>query len=355
MQVVFAINSILSLMTIDENVSLKDYSTMRLGGFSRYLTTVSSVEDMMHAIEYAIEHSLTIIVIGEGSNVIWRDEGFQGLTIINRIKGFTLNTTTEDYTLVSVGAGEIWDEVVGKTVDLGLSGLEFLSLIPGTTGATPIQNVGAYGQEIAKLLVELKAYDLKTKKLVTINNTDCNFSYRSSRFNTNDQHRFIILEVQLKLSKQPPKPPFYDSLNQYLLNNHITDFTAQTIRQAVITIRQNKLPDPKKIANCGSFFSNPTISYNLFTDILANYPDIIYWPTNNNQIKLSAAWLIEQAGFKDYYHEKTGFGTYSQQPLVIVNYKGKKTKDLASFVSIIQQAVKQKFNVRLSQEPVLLP
>lgn len=342
-------------MVINENVSLKNYSTMRIGGLSKYLTVVGSVSELIEAVDFADKKNLDIIVIGQGSNVIWKDEGFEGLVIVNRIKSFKITSTTKNNTFLTIGGGEIWDEVVQKTVDLNLSGLEFLSLIPGTAGATPIQNVGAYGQDISKLLVSLEAYDLSTKQIVTINQSDCDFNYRTSRFNSVDKNRFIILKITLKLSKSSPKPPFYESLNKYLINNKIIDFTPRNIRQAVIAIRNSKLPDPQQIANCGSFFANPIIDQKLLQSLLATYPQLVHWPENNNQFKISAAWLIEQAGFKNYYDENSGFGTYDKQPLVIVNYHGQSAKDLAYFVNLVKDRVKSKFGIDLKQEPSWLP
>jgi UDP-N-acetylmuramate dehydrogenase len=337
------------------NISLSQFSTMRLGGMAEYAQEVTSANDLKDLVNWAAPKNLPILMIGRGSNIVWRDEGFNGLLLVNKIMGFDVELLDGDAYMVSVGAGEDWDSVVARTVEKGLSGIEALSLIPGTTGATPIQNVGAYGQEIAQVLDDVEAFDTQTNELTRIAGSDCQFGYRISRFKTSDKGRFFITSLKLKLIRSNPKPPFYPSLQQYLDDNHITEFTPQTIRDAVVAIRQAKLPDPEKVANNGSFFFNPVVEGPKLNQIKGDYPEVVFWPVASDQFKLSAAWLIESAGFRDFHDNDTGMATWPKQSLVLVNEHAKNTADLLKFASKIISAVQQKFGVMLEREPLLLP
>ena len=338
-----------------ENVSLAQYSTMKLGGRAAYLLEITDPKIMIEAISSAKNYNLPIIMIGSGSNIIWRDEGFPGLVLINRIKGFKIIEEDETNAYIEVGAGEVWDSVVGRCVDMGFSGIECLSLIPGTAGATPIQNVGAYGQEISQVLVTITAYDLQTGTLVILPASDCGFNYRTSRFNNIDKGRFYITAITLLVRKTKPMPPFYSAVEIYFKEHGITDYTTHNIRQAVIDIRRHKLPDPNLIANCGSFFANPIIDRSLLSTLEETYPAVPHWSVDNEKVKLSAAWLIDQAGYHDFYDPETGIATYPQQSLVIVNRSAKTTGDLLAFTDRLKASIKAKFNIELIQEPQLLP
>ncbi len=342
-------------MNILENVSLATYSTMRLGGTARYLVEVHTRIEVEEVVSWCVENRVAPIMIGSGSNIIWRDEGFEGIVIVNKIERYEDFAEDELNHYVTVGGGEDWDNVVARTVAAGLSGIEALSLIPGTCGATPVQNVGAYGQEIADVLVSIEAYDLHTRSFLNIPAADCNFGYRTSRFKTTDRGRFMITAVTMHLYKQNPNPPFYRALDDYLKTHNITEFTPQVIRDAVIAIRSQKLPDPKLVANNGSFFANPIVDAGTALDLGATYPDMPQWPTADGRVKIPAAWLIEQAGFKDYHDPETGMGTWPNQPLVLVSEHARHTTDLLAFKKKIVDAVQQKFGITLEQEPELLP
>jgi UDP-N-acetylmuramate dehydrogenase len=339
-------------MIVLDNVPLSGFSTMRLGGPAKHLVEVTSRAEVGEAVAWAERRQLPYIMIGSGSNIIWGDEGFNGLVIVNRIMGFEHFVELDHY--ITVGAGEIWDEVVRRSVDLNLSGIECLSLIPGTAGATPVQNVGAYGQEIADVLSTLTVFDTDTKKLVTLQGADCNFGYRTSRFKTTDKGRFLICDLTLHLSTHYKQPPFYDSLQGYLSEHKITEYSPVNLRQAVISIRSSKLPDPSVVSNNGSFFHNPVISSGEFETLIANYPGIIHWPIDNDTIKVSAAWLVENAGFKDIHDAETGMATWPRQSLVLVNENATSTKQLLAFRDRIISTVYQKFGITLSQEPELI-
>jgi UDP-N-acetylmuramate dehydrogenase len=329
---------------------------MRLGGVAKHASEVHSKEELLESIKWAETQAISpIIMLGSGSNVIWKDGDFDGLLVINKILGHKSTGDGEGNTIIQVGSGEIWDSVVARAVEADLHGIESLSLIPGTAGAAPVQNIGAYGQEIAQTLVEVEAYDSQLKKFVVIANKDCGFSYRSSRFKTSDKRRFFITSVTLKLNRSNPEPPFYDSLQQHLDENSIQSYTPKTIREAVINIRQSKLPDPAKIANNGSFYALPIIGLDQFEALKSDYPEIIYWQMPNNKIKLAAGWLIDQAGFKDYHDQETGMATWHAQRLVLVNEHAKSTADLMAFSEKIKSAIQTKFGITLELEPEVLP
>ncbi len=342
-------------MEIQKNISLKDYSTMRLGGPASYLAIAESQEQLIEAAKSAKSSNIPIVVIGHGSNIIWRDEGFPGLVIVNRIKGFEVVSDSEFGTYVSVGSGEVWDTVVERCVKLGLSGIECLSMIPGTAGATPVQNVGAYGQELSQTLATVTAFDLESLNMVTIPASDCNFSYRDSIFKSSSKGRYLITSITLMLSRNKPMPPYYSAVANYLEQHKITDASADTLRQAVMTIRKEKLPDPKVTPNCGSFFANPIVDNSLLLALEDRYPSVPNWPAENNQVKIPAAWLIEQAGFKDYFDQESGVATWPIQPLILVNRSGDSTTKLLAFADEIKAKVKHQFSIDLVMEPQILP
>jgi len=341
-------------MNILENISLSAYSTMGLGGTAAYVTEVHTSAEVVEALKWARERSLPVLMIGGGSNIVWSDDGFDGLLLIDKILGYEADERGEDV-ILKLGSGEPWDSVVERSVSAGLTGIESLSLVPGSTGATPIQNVGAYGQEIAQTLVSVEAYDTQAGDFVTLAAAECGFSYRNSRFKTGpDRGRFFITSITLKLRKGNPEPPFYGVLQAYLEEHNITEYTPAVIRKAVIAIRSSKLPDPAVIRNTGSFFANPIVDEEQFLNVNDKFPDVPNWVTANG-IKLSAAWLIAEAGFKDYHDTATGMATWPKQPLVLINEKAKSTADLLAFKQKIVEAVQAKFGITLEQEPELLP
>ncbi len=342
-------------MQIQENVPLNSHSAMRLGGNARYLSNINDRFEIAPLIAWAAQNRVPVIMVGDGTNIVWRDEGFPGLVLVNRIKRFETLNVDDDNMYLTVGGGEHWDSVVERTVDMGFSGLEELSLIPGTAGATPVQNVGAYGKEIKDVMMTLEAYDIMQGKLVTLPASECAFGYRTSRFKTTDRGRFLITSVTFHLARTNPAPPFYDSLRLYFADKGITAFTPKVVRDAVIAIRSAKLPDPKVVANNGSFFFNPFVSSEKLSQLLEDFPTLAYSVTSDDKIKVSAAWLVEQAGFKDAHDTETGMATWAKQPLILVNEGAKSTADLLKFKQKITDAVKEKFGITLQQEPELLP
>ncbi|HEX7632844.1 MAG TPA: UDP-N-acetylmuramate dehydrogenase [Candidatus Saccharimonadales bacterium] len=342
-------------MNIVDNVSLADHSTMGLGGVAAHLVEVHDRMEVLEALTWAQTRNLPVIMIGSGSNIVWRDEGFPGLVIVNAIKGFELFEEDATNSYVTIGAGENWDSVVERTVAAGLSGIEALSLIPGTAGATPVQNVGAYGQEISQTLTTLEAFDVEARDFVTLRGSDCGFSYRDSRFKSADRGRFYITGITIHLQKTKPAPPYYTSVQAYFDEHGITEVTPSVLRQAVIAIRQSRLPDPATVRNNGSFFANPIIAAGDIVQLRAQYPELPGWTLPDGNVKVPAAWLIEQAGFKDMHDPETGMATWGAQPLVLVNEHARSTADLLAFKRKIVGAVEAKFGITLAQEPELLP
>lgn len=327
---------------------------MRLGGPAAYLAEVESRHDVTEALAWAEAQNLPTIMIGEGSNIVWTDKGFNGLVLVNKIMRFETYTIDASTMYVTVGSGENWDNVVARVVETGYSGIEQLSLIPGTAGAAPVQNIGAYGRELSDVVAVVEVYDKQEKKFVTLPRMDCGFAYRTSRFKGTDRGRFYITAVTLHLTHNFPRPPFYPALQQYFKDHQITEYTPDVVRKAVIEIRNSKLPNPINVANCGSFFTNPIIEAGKLNMLLTDHPTIMYWHLDDGQVKLSAAWLIEQCGFKNVHDQETGMATWDKQPLVLVNERAQSTAQLLAFRQKIIDTVKNRFGVTLEQEPDLL-
>lgn len=345
----------MGLMNIQQNISLAAHSTMGVGGLAAYLAEVNDRMELLEALSWAQTNNLQVIMIGNGSNIVWRDEGFAGLVIVDKILRFEIFEEDDTNVYLTIGGGEPWDSVVERSVAAGLTGIEAMSLIPGSTGATPIQNVGAYGQDIASVLVSVEAYDTVDRDFVTIPVTDCELGYRTSRFKDTDRGRFFISAITLHLVKGNPQAPFYGAVQTYFETNNITNFTPSALRTAVVAIRTSKLPDPKVVKNNGSFFANPIIDEYRYNELAEQYSLIPHWPQDDGKVKISAAWLIEQSGFKDYHDPETGMATWTSQPLVLVNESATSTAKVLSFRDKISAAVKVKFNIELEQEPELLP
>lgn len=339
------------MLNVKKNVSLTRYSTMRLGGQARYFVKVAMTGQLRDAVHWAKEHKVPWRIIGSGSNVLFGDEGFKGLIILNEIKSVTF-IEEADGCLLQAGAGENWDNVVRQACEKGLYGMAELSLIPGTVGATPVQNVGAYGREVSELLHSLEAFDTEADRWVTLRPEDCGFAYRSSIFNTTHKGRYAIVSVSYKLPLRPFSSPMYASLASYLKENRITERDPLTIRGAVSVIRQEKLPNPEKIANTGSFFKNPIVDAVSAAPLLGRFPKAPHFHLPDGRIKLSAGWLIEQAGLKNYANR--GLRTYRKNALVIVNENAESFADLATFRDEIIGVVKASSGITLEQEPEII-
>ena len=337
-------------MDIHTNIPLKNYTTMRLGGNARFMTEVRSADDVAAICKNAAQQNLPIFILGGGSNVIVHDEGFGGIVVRNRIRGFQVVADTSQATTIKIGAGENWDDVVQRTVEMNLTGIEAMSAIPGTAGAAPVQNVGAYGQEIADTLVSVDAYDTHEDRFVTLQAADCGFSYRHSIFRGEWAGRYVITAITITLYKTPPQPPFYAAVETYLGEHNITLFTPQVIRDAVTAIRKDKLPDPTETPNTGSFFKNAIIEKWQLDDLRQTYPDMPSYDMPDGRFKVPTGWLIEQTGLKGQTIH--GMRVHDKNALVLINESATSYADLAAARDQIIGAVRDTFRIQIEQEPL---
>ncbi len=342
-------------MDIRKNVPLSQYSTMRLGGPAKFVVEIQDEDTLQDAIGFAQEEQVPFVVVGTGSNIVWTDTGYPGLVIVNRIQGIDVIVEDPQFQIIRFGAGVMWDDAVEYSVQQQLTGIEALSLVPGTCGAAPVQNIGAYGQEIADTLVAVHAYDSKLESFLSLDKQSCEFGYRRSIFNSSQKGRYIITGISLKLFKSKPKPPYYKDIEAYLNEHDIIGPTPAQLREAVLAIRTIKLPDPSDVANNGSFFRNPIVDAGTAKQLLTAYPDMPNWEMNDGRFKLSAAWLIEQAGFpRGTQDAATGMASWKNHAMVLVNQHAKSAQDLLSFRDKIISAVQDKFSIRLEQEPEII-
>ena len=344
-------------MKIRENVNLSELTTMRLGGPTDFLIEIDTPEEISDAVEFAEEKNLPVYFLGAGANVIGLDEGFPGIIIKNNIKGFKILRENKNELLLKVGGGEIWDDFVEFVSKKGYSGVEAMSKIPGTVGAAPVQNIGAYGQEVKDTLISVEAFDTLIDEFIEIPASKMDFSYRHSIFNSGkDKGRYFILTCTFRLDKKNPEPPFYKSLQSYLDEHKISAYTPETIRDAVSNIRAEKLPDPKKIPSAGSFFKN--IYLDASSAKLAEEKGVPIRKTEKLdasgkkyiEYKVNTGWLLENAGLKGKtFH---GFKVSDKAALILINESATSSKDLELAKQEITDQVKKKFGLTLEQEPV---
>lgn len=340
-------------MDIHTQIALKNLTTMRLGGPARFFTEAHTPAEVQSLYKVAKEKNVPIFILGGGSNVIAHDEGYNGLVVRIKIPGFDIIADDLNTTTIKIGGGEIWDEVAKRTVDMRLSGIEAMSGIPGTAGAAPVQNVGAYGQDISETLVSLEAYDTTTDTFVVLQNADCGFSYRTSMFREDQAGRYIITSITLKLSKSLPSPPFYESLQGYFDQNNITVFTQEIVRNAVLDIRRDKLPDPAVKPNTGSFFKNAIVEEWQLNELKTQFPDIKSYDMGNGTAKIPTGWLIEKVGFKGQLLH--GMRVNDKQALVLINESAQSYADLAAAREEITNKIRDTFRITIEQEPLEIP
>jgi len=339
-------------MRIRENVLISSLTTMRLGGQARYVIEIETIDDIAKAYNFAKEHDLPTWIMGGGANTLSHDEGFNGVILLNKLKGIQ-NIAQNDceVTIRSMG-GEKWDDLVQYTCDLGYSGIEALSLIPGTVGAAPVQNIGAYGQELAQVIKNVEAYDTQEGKIITLQKPEMKLGYRNTRFNHGeDAGRFFIIAITIVLQKKTLRPPFYNSLQRYIDQHQETDFSPQNIRRMVIEIRNSKLPDPDYIASAGSFFKNVRLSKDEADKLVGQ--DIPMWRNEDGTGKINSGWLIEQCGLSG--KKMRGIRVSDKASLVLINEDAKSYADLDAARAEIIGAVAEKFGIVLEQEPVEIP
>lgn len=337
-------------MNVHTNIPLKNYLSMKIGGQTRFMADVTTVEELQQLITNTKAKNIPFFVLGSGSNVIARDEEYPGLIIRVRIPGFEVIDENATTTTLKLGAGEVWDDVVAKSVDMNLIGIEAMSDIPSYCGAAPVQNIGAYGQEIADTLLSLEAYDTEADKIVTLSNNECKFTYRDSIFRTEAHGRYIITSITLQLFKAAPEPPFYKGVQDYFDEHGITIYTPRAIREAVMAIRHEKLPDPAKRPNAGSFFKNAIIEQWQLDELLREYPEAPHYEMGDERHKVPTGWLIEQCGLKG--QSLHGFLVNPANALVLINESATSYLDLSLARSEITQAVQDRFRINIEQEPL---
>jgi UDP-N-acetylmuramate dehydrogenase len=331
---------------IRENVSLQPYNTFGLEAKARFISEVKSVEDVLNILKDESLNQLPRLILGGGSNILLTQD-YDGLVILNRISGITVIEEDDDSVLVEAGAGESWHDLVTNCVKNGWGGIENLSLIPGSVGAAPMQNIGAYGVEIKDVFEQLTALDLSSLETHVFSSEECKFGYRESVFKRELKDLFMIITVRLRLNKNPVLNTSYGAIESELSNKGISDPSITDVSQAVINIRQSKLPDPKNLGNAGSFFKNPVIEQLTFDKLKDEFPGIPNYPAQNG-IKLAAGWLVEQCGWKG---KKIGnCGSHRDQALVLVNYGGSNGSEIFDLSEQIMQSVKEKFGIQLDRE-----
>jgi UDP-N-acetylmuramate dehydrogenase len=333
---------------IQTNKNLKEYNTFGISVKAEMFAVFSSIEELKQIL--SLRNDKKLLVLGGGSNLLLTKD-FDGLVIKNEIKRFEVIEETASEVIVESGAGENWHEFVLNCIDKGFGGIENLSLIPGSVGASPMQNIGAYGVEIKDVFESLSAYHIASGEIHYFDKTKCEFGYRESIFKNKVKGEYIILTVTFRLTKNPTINSSYGAINEQLKVMGIQVPTIKELSDAVIAIRQSKLPDPKIIGNAGSFFKNPTVEITLLEQIQKNYPDIPNYPAENKR-KLAAGWLIEKAGWKGRTFDN--YGVHKLQALVLVNYGNCTGQEIFDLSSQIIQDVFEKFGVLLEREVNIL-
>ena len=332
-------------MIFKNNISIKKYNSFKVDHKIKKFYRIQSKEEMIK-VKRSISKNEKIIILGGGSNILFT-KNFNGSILYNNILGKEIIKETKKNIYIKFGAGENWDKSVEFCVKNKWYGIENLSLIPGSVGAAPIQNIGAYGTEIKDYIYEVSGINLSNGKSQIYENKLCNFSYRNSVFKGKLKNIFFITHVTIKLSKSKKLNLSYNEVKKYFRNKKSNEITIDNVRKKIIEIRESKLPDPKKLGNCGSFFKNPLVDFYFFNNLKNKYPNIIGFK-NPNGMKISAAWLIEKCGWKGY--KKDNIGVYKNHALVLVNYGSNNGKKIFKLSEKIKESVNEKFNISLENE-----
>ena len=342
---------------IQNNIPVKSYNTFAINAYAESFATFNSIDNLQELLQsyQQIKNNQqnSLLILGGGSNLLFTSN-FDGLILKNEINGIKIVKEDEHHIYIQAGAGENWHQFVLFCIEHNLAGVENLSLIPGNVGASPMQNIGAYGVEIKDVFHSLEAYHIKDKKLVIFTLNDCEFGYRESVFKKKYRNQFVITSVTYRLNRIPDYHISYGAINQELEKMGVKDLSIRAISQAVINIRTSKLPDPKLIGNAGSFFKNPEIGSHEFHELTRMFPGIVGYDLPNGNVKLAAGWLIEQCGpaagtsWKGY--RKGDAGCHEKQALVLVNYGNATGNEIYDLSEDILQSVKVKFGVLLERE-----
>lgn len=330
---------------LQENINITPFTTFGVKVISRYFATFSSIEELRKLLAEVKDQQL--LVLGGGSNMLFRKD-YEGITIKNEITGISVIEENEESVLLKVGAGEVWHNFVLYSIEHNLGGIENLSLIPGSVGASPMQNIGAYGVEIKDVFDSLEAIEIATGELHTFSHQDCQFGYRESVFKKELKGKYIIVSVSYKLSKQPKLNTSYGAINSELAKRGITQPSIKDVSDVVIAIRQSKLPDPKEIGNAGSFFKNPVIPKSHYIALQKTYENIPSYPVSKDTVKVPAGWLIDNAGWKG----KTigEYGVHKNQALVLVNYGKANGNDIFQLSEDIIADIYKRYQIKLERE-----
>lgn len=338
-------------MEIKENYSLKNLNTFGIEVSARFFTALSSLEDIREFSKLKKFENTPKFILGGGSNVLFTRD-FDGVILKNDLKGIKLLKENEEFYYVKAGGGENWHQFVLHCIRNNYAGIENLSLIPGNVGASPMQNIGAYGIEIKDVFHELEAIHIHSGKIDIFSNKDCRFGYRESIFKLELKNEYIITSATYKLRKKPVFNISYGAIEQELEKMGINELSIAAISQAVCNIRSSKLPDPAKIGNAGSFFKNPIIQKAVFSKLINKYTDMPAYPQPDGTVKLAAGWLIEKCGWKG---ERFGdAGVHINQALVLVNYGNAGGNEIYELSGKILRSVKEKFGVELEREVNIL-
>jgi UDP-N-acetylmuramate dehydrogenase len=332
-------------MGLEQQVDLKPYNTFGLSVRAEYFSTFKSVDELRTIMEHHADKPF--LILGGGSNLLLTKD-VAGIVLKNDLKGIEIVSEEDDSVIVKAAAGEIWHEFVLHCIKEGLGGVENMSLIPGSIGAAPMQNIGAYGVEIKDVFHSLDALEVKTGKIRTFSKEECAFGYRESVFKRALKGKYIITSVSLKLSRKPTLNTSYGAIEMRLNEMGISNPTIKDVSDAVIHIRRSKLPDPKQIGNSGSFFKNPVISRSKFEEIRKRFPDMANYPVDDKHVKIAAGWLIDNAGWKG----KTlgNYGVHKNQALVLVNYGDAKGLDIYQLSEDIMASVMEIYGIELERE-----
>jgi UDP-N-acetylmuramate dehydrogenase len=334
-------------MQIHQNISLKSLNSFGIDVSATFLSTFTTIDELKEVIEFAEHKSLNKLILGGGTNILFT-KNFDGIILKNEITSIELANEDNNFYYVKAAAGELWDSLVIHCIENNYAGIENLSLIPGSVGAAPLQNIGAYGVELKDIFYELEAFNIITKNIEKFNLKDCSFGYRESVFKTALKNQYIILNITLKLNKNPVYNIKYGIIEQELEKMNCRELSIKNISQAIINIRSSKLPNPKEIGNAGSFFKNPIIDETLYQQLIQQHSEMPVYPAKHNQYKLAAGWLIEQCGWKGY--RKNDAGCHSKQALVLVNYNSATGKEVYDLSTKIVESVYDKFGVMLERE-----
>lgn len=333
---------------LQPNVSLKPYNTFGIEAIARYFRRIDSEQQLLEFLMDNAHELPPIFILGGGSNVLFTGN-VDSIVVKNEIMGIELVDEDEQTVLIRVGGGEAWHDLVMHCIEQGWGGIENLALIPGSVGAAPIQNIGAYGVELKSVFEKLEAIHLRTGSMRVFEAKECDFGYRDSIFKRHAKGHYLISRVFLKLQKAPHQPnTSYAALSGALEERGITNPSIKDVAETVIAVRQSKLPDPAEIGNSGSFFKNPVIPANQFDQIKGQYPSAPHYPQSDGSIKLPAAWLIDQCGWKGY--REGDFGVHDRQALVLVNHGNATGKEIFDLSTRILEDVESRFGIKLERE-----